>query len=351
MRSSSGSFVRHAVALCLMVWLVGVGCAAPAPAPSAAPAPQQSTVVSPTAEPLDIVVSYSNLSTDQWPVWIAYDEGLFTRHGLNVDLRLLESTTGVAALLAGESQAAIIGGSEIMAAAAEGADVAIVGGLSRTFSFRFMAPPQIQSPQDLRGRRVGVSRFGSSSDIATRVALQRLGLNPGQDVEIVQVGSLTARMQALESGAIQGAVAMPPETTRLTRAGNHVLFDLSDLDLPAATAVMAVRRSDISSRRPMVQAFVDAMVEAIALQRRDPERAQAVLSRWFKTDDQEALQEAWSFYAEKVLATIPRVEVAQLETARQIMAAQSPRIAQYDPQQLIDNSFVDSAVARGLAGQ
>lgn len=324
-------------------------CAAPAPAQG--PSPQSSAAAPTTSGPIAMVVSYSNLSTDQWPVWIALDEGLFARHGLTVDLRLLESTTGVAALLAGETQAAIIGGSEVMAAAAEGADLVILGGLSRTYSFRFMAPPQIRTPQDLRGQRVGVSRFGSSSDIATRVALQRLGLAPGQDVEIVQVGSLTARMQALESGAIQGAVAMPPETTRLAKMGNHVLFDLSDLDLPASTAVMAARRTDLAERRPLLQAFVDAMVEAIALQRRDPERAQAVLGRWLKTDDREALAEAWSFYIEKVLSPIPRLEVDQLEAARLLLGAQSPRIAQYDPRLLIDNSLVDSAVARGLAGQ
>jgi NitT/TauT family transport system substrate-binding protein len=344
-----GRLVQYGVALWCTLVLIAAACAAPAPSQTSA---AQQSAASPTAAgPIDMVVSYSNLSTDQWPVWIALDEGLFARHGLNVDLRLLESSTGVAALLTGETQAAIIGGSEVMSAAAEGAELAIVGDLSRTFSFRFMARPEVRTPQDLRGQRVGVSRFGSSSDIATRVALQKLGFTPGQDIEVVQVGSLTARMQALESGAIQGAVAMPPETTRLAQMGNHVLFDLSDLGLPAATAVMAVRRADLTARRPMLQAFVDAMVEAIALQRRDPERAQAVLGRWLKTDDRAALAEAWSFYVEKVLAPIPRIEVAQLETGREFLSAQSPRLAQYDPQQLIDNSLVDSAVARGLAGQ
>src|SRR5262249_17511427 len=114
----------------------------------------------PSAAPIKVVVSYSNITPDQWAVWIAQALGIWTRHGLDVDLRLIESSTGVPALIAGETQAAAVGGSELLNAAAEGADLAIVAGLTKTFSFRFMAPGSIRTAEDLRGKRVGVSRFG-----------------------------------------------------------------------------------------------------------------------------------------------------------------------------------------------
>src|SRR5262249_7782568 len=173
----------------------------------------------PNAAPIKVVVSYSNITPDQWAVWIAQDLGIWTRHGLDVDLRLIESSTGVPALIAGETQAAAVGGSELLNAAAEGADLAIVAGLTKTFSFRFMAPEGPRAAGALRAKRVGVSRSGPSSDLPPRLALQRLGLVPNRDVEIVQVGSLSARLQALESGAIQGGVAQPPDTARLAKLG------------------------------------------------------------------------------------------------------------------------------------
>jgi NitT/TauT family transport system substrate-binding protein len=302
------------------------------------------------AAPIKVVVSYSNITPDQWAVWIAQDLGIWTRHGLDVDLRLIESSTGVPALIAGETQAAAVGGSELLNAAAEGADLAIVAGLTKTFSFRFMAPESIRTAEDLRGKRVGVSRFGSSSDIATRLALQRLGLVPNRDVEIIQVGSLSARLQALESGAIQGGVAQPPDTARLAKLGNHVVFDVSDLDLPAATSVIGVRRGDLVDRRPALQAIVDGLVEAVAVLRSDREASKEVLARWLKQDDQDALDEAWTFYVQKIVPPVPRVEPRQFEEAQAIMVAENPRVASFDLTRLLDNSLVDDAAARGLAG-
>jgi NitT/TauT family transport system substrate-binding protein len=305
-------------------------------APASAPAP---------AAPTKLIMSYSNLTPDQWPIFLAQDLGLFTKHGIDMDLRQIDSSTGVAALIAGETQAAGIGGSEVMNAAAEGADLSIIAGLTKTFSFRFMAPDSIQTVEDLRGKRVGVSRIGSSSDIATRLALQRLGLQPNKDVEIIQVGSLSARIQALQSGAIQGGVAQPPDTARLAKTGNHVLFDVSDLDVPNASSVIAVRRGDVAGKHATMQALVDTMIDALATLRDDPKDAKDVLGKWIQIDDQDALQEAWEFYTQKIFPVLPRVEPEQLDTAKQVLVAENPGLSNYDVTKLIDNSLVDAAAA------
>ncbi len=336
--------------LALAVLLAACGQAARAPTaaqPSGATGAAEATA--PPAAPAKLTMSYSNLTPDQWPIFLAQDLGLFAKHGIDMDLRQIDSSTGVAALIAGETQAAGIGGSEVMSAAAEGADLVIIAGLTKTFSFRFMAPETIRTVDDLRGKRVGVSRIGSSSDIATRLALQRLGLQPNKDVEIIQVGSLSARIQALQSGAIQGGVAQPPDTARLAKTGMHVLFDVSDLDLPNASSVIAVRRADLTGQRAAMQALVDTMVDAVATMRDDPKAAKETLGKWIQLDDPDALQEAWEFYTQKIIPTVPRVEPAQLETAKQVLMGENPRLASYDPTQLIDNSLVDAAAARAGA--
>jgi ABC-type nitrate/sulfonate/bicarbonate transport system substrate-binding protein len=325
------------------------GAAPSAPAPAVAAPPASAPAAVPPPAPTHLVLSFSNLTPTQWPVWIAQDMGLFAKHGLDVDVRLIESATGVPALIAGETQAAVLGGSEVLSAAAEGADLVMVAGLTRTYAFRFMASADVPTVDALRGKRVGVSRIGSSSDIATRLALQRLNLVPDQDVEVIQVGSLTARISALESGAIQGAVTELPDTTRLARMGYHVLFDLADLGLPAATDVIAVRRGYATEQRATVQAIVDSVVEAIAVQRADRQGTQAVLGRWLQTDDAEALAETWEFNTTKLMARVPSLAPEQFTDARGILAKQNPGIASYDTSRALDNSFVDAAVARGLA--
>ncbi|HLH24747.1 MAG TPA: ABC transporter substrate-binding protein [Chloroflexota bacterium] len=315
-------------------------------APTAAPPATSAPGSSAPAAPVKLTMSYSNLTPDQWPIFLASDLGLFAKHGIDMDLRQIDSSTGVAALIAGETQAAAIGGSEVMSAAAEGADLVIIAGLTKTFSFRFMAPESIKTVEDLRGKRVGVSRIGSSSDIATRLALQRLGLQPNKDVEVIQVGSLSARIQALQSGAIQGGVAQPPDTARLAKVGMHVLFDVSDLDLPNASSVIAVRRGDVTDKHAAMQALVDTMADALNVMRDDPKDAKQVLGKWIQLDDEDALQEAWEFYTQKIIPTVPRVEPAQLDTAKQVLAADSPSLANYDVTKLIDNSLADAAAAR-----
>ncbi|HEY7060714.1 MAG TPA: ABC transporter substrate-binding protein [Chloroflexota bacterium] len=321
--------------------------AAAAPAPASA-APSAATATPPA--PTSLVLSFSNLAPTDWPIWIAKDMGLFAKHGLDADVRLVESATGVPALIAGETQVAVLGGSEVLGAAVEGADLVMVGGLARTYPFRFMANADVTTVDALRGKRVGVSRTGSSSDIATRVALQRLNLVPDQDVAVMQVGSLTARIAALESGAIQGGVTEPPDTTRLARMGYHILFDLADLGLPSATDVIAVRRSYAAEQRATVQNVVDAVIEAIALERADPQGAQAVLGRWLQNDDAEGLAEAWEFYTTKLLPHAPSLAPEQFTDVRTVMAERNPAIGSYDVSRAVDNSFVDAAVARGLAG-
>src|SRR5262249_460361 len=114
----------------------GAAPSAPAPA-SAAPSASAPAAVPPPA-PTHLVLSFSNLTPTQGPIWIAQDMGLFAKHGLDVDVRLIESATGVPALIAGETQAAVLGGSEVLSAAVEGADLVMVAGLTRTYAFRFM---------------------------------------------------------------------------------------------------------------------------------------------------------------------------------------------------------------------
>ena len=158
-----------------------------------------------------------------------------SKNRLAPELRLIEGNKGIAALLAGETQFADIGGSQTLAAAANGADLTILGIIGPKFPFLFMVPATIQGADDLRGKNVGVSTIGDSSDIATRLALPRLGLDPNADVTIVATGSSQNRRTALLNGALQAGMSTMPEEPQPGAQGFHTLVDLTALDLPTAT--------------------------------------------------------------------------------------------------------------------
>src|SRR5262249_20283056 len=151
------------------------------------------------------------------------------------------------------------------------------------FPYQFMAVTGVKTPQDLKGKKGGVSQFGAASDIATRVALQKKGLSPHGDVTLLQVGTAQNRAAAPQTGAIQGAVSQPPESLELERQGAHVLLDLGAQRLAAANGSYGVQRSWAAAHRDVVQKFIDSMVLAGARMRADKAFSLTELAKYYKS--------------------------------------------------------------------
>src|SRR5581483_7201894 len=193
------------------------------------PSATQGAAPRPVAPMVKMTVAYSEITFINLPLWTAKADGIFEKHGLDVDLQNIDSSTSIAALVSGQVQAAAAGGSEALSAAVEGADLQTVACLGGQYPYVLMAPASIQTPDDLRGKKVGVSRAGSSSDIATRVVLKRLGLDPDNDVTIIAVGSLANRTAALLSGSIDAGLDSPPGSLKEEAQGLHVLVHIASL--------------------------------------------------------------------------------------------------------------------------
>src|SRR5207237_4333025 len=134
-------------------------------------------------------VSYSNLIADNLPEWMAFESGTFKQNGLDVTLDNIVSSTGIPALLSGQVQIGHLGGSETLSAAVAGGDLVIISITGPVYPFVFMAPAAISNTDQLKGKKIGVSNVGSSSDIATRVMLKKVGLDSEKDVSIFAVGT------------------------------------------------------------------------------------------------------------------------------------------------------------------
>jgi NitT/TauT family transport system substrate-binding protein len=306
----------------------------PATSAPAAAKPTTPPAAASSAAPVALHVSYSNLIADNLPEWMAYESGIFKEHGLDVTLDNIVSSTGIPALLSGQVQIAHLGGSETLSAAVAGGDLVIISITGPVYPFVFMAPASVTSTDQIKGMKIGVSNVGSSSDIATRVMLKHIGLDPEKDVNIIAVGSLQNRMAALFNGAIDGGVAQPPDQLALEDKGFHVVYDLAAKRLPSVGDSIVVQR------------YVDSIVLAIAKSKANKEQTLPVLQKYLKNDDPRALGVTYDFFVGTVTPDYPVVRADLFGDAIEQLSASNEKINSFDLTSFLDNEFIQSAMDR-----
>src|SRR2546425_8896580 len=216
--------MQRALSVGLVASLLLTACGG-APTPAAPPA------ASATPAPVKVSASYSNVVASKLPLWVAKEAGSFARQGLDVELTLVESSKGIPALLAGDVKFAHIGGSEVVSAAAGGADLVIVGGTVPVWPYVLIVAPDIKKLEDLKGKKLAIAGIGGSYDIAARVLLPRLRLKPDDDVAIIATGSVAEATAAPAGGAGQAALSEPPHQLAPEPKGFPVVAKLADLHL------------------------------------------------------------------------------------------------------------------------
>jgi len=325
----------------------GQSAASPSPTVGATTAP--TVAVTPKPSPISVKVSYSNIIGDELPLWATKEGGFFDQNFIDTgELQNIASAQGVPAVIANQIQFAQVGGSEVMSANAGGADLVVVAQLAGVYPFVLEVAASIKTVADLKGKKVGVSSVGSSSDIATRAALKKMGLDPDKDVTIVPVGSTSARTAALLGGAIDAGVAQPPDSITLEEKGFHVLYDLASQKLPSANTSVVVTRKFMTENKAVVQRYVDALVLGIKKMKADRDFGIATLKKYFKSTDDKAMAATYDFYAKLVTATQPFARPEMFADAQSILGASNAAVKSYDVTKMLDTSFVQSAVDRGL---
>jgi NitT/TauT family transport system substrate-binding protein len=343
--------MRRVLALSVATLVLAAACGGTAVAPS--PSPTVGGTVTATAtpkpSPFKLVVSYSNIIGDELPLWSTKEGGFFEQNALDIgELQSIASTQGVPALISNQVQVAQLGGSEAMSANAEGAELVVVAQLAGVYPFVLEVSASIKTTEDLKGKKVGVSSVGSSSDIATRAALKKMGLDPEKDVTIVPVGSAAQRTAAMLSGAIDAGVSQPPDSLAVEAKGFHVLYDLASQKLPSANTSVVITRSFLTANKAVVQRYVDSLVQGIKKMKADRKFGIDVLKKYFKSTDDVAMAATYDFYAQLVTATQPFPRPEMFADAQTILGAKSDKVKSYDVTKMLDTSFVQNAVDRGL---
>jgi len=305
----------------------------------------------PTAAPVtQLTVAYSAISGGNLPLWLAKEAGIFEKYRLDVQPLLIPGgQNSMAALLSDQAQIAESGGSDALAANVNGADVMVVAMPIPVYPYMLEVAPEIRQAADLKGKKVGAGATGSSGDIALRLGLRKLGLDPVKDLTVIAVQSRQTGTVALMNGALQGVIDDPPDSIMLDANGFHALFDMVELKTPAAQTAVMGQRSWLAAHRPVVQAYVDARLEAIGRARQDKNFAVGVLKKYFKSDDDFAMSATYDYYISKVLPAAPHALPEQFKDSLAELTRTNSEVRNYDVRRFLDNSYVRSAMARGLA--
>jgi NitT/TauT family transport system substrate-binding protein len=281
--------------------------------------------------------------------WIAEEAGLFRKNDIDFQLVYISSSPMVtAALLSGDGEVAINGGEGIIRAFIQGAtDLVFVGSAKNTLTHSILAKPDIKKPEDLKGKKLGVSRLGSNSHYFVIQALRKYGMEP-TDVNFIQTGGQVENLMALFNGAVDAATMTGPAggTKAIAQGFRYVVYG-PDLQIPFAAATLVTRRSLITKRGPVVEKFVRIMAEAIKIMFSDKELTYKVLGKQLRISDRKVLDAA---YDEEIKVMEPRLEF-KTEAFQAILdetAKVDPRAKKIKPQDLIDRRYVDGLEKSGF---
>ena len=220
-------------------------------------------------------------------IWVANQEGLFKKYGLEVEYLTMNSgTLGVQTLLSNESQFLFSTGALAITANVQGADLAMITGGFNLFAFKVVGRPDIKSIQDLRGKKVSISQFGSATDFAVQSSLEKFGVDPKQ-VTVIQLGASSNRLTALINGATEASLFTEPfATMAIKKHRMNLLLDMAEAGMPYPQSCLMIKRSYLEANRDKALNVVKALIEGMFLAKRDRALTIQVIKKYIRADDE-----------------------------------------------------------------
>jgi NitT/TauT family transport system substrate-binding protein len=297
-----------------------------------------------------VMSGYSAVSGPHAVLWIARDAGLFEKNGLRTDVAYIRSGSTMAqTLVSGEIQMAQMGGPAMLAAGVAGMDVTFVAVALNTTPIVIMGT--VSKMEELKGKAIGVTRYGSNTDISARFAIRKAGLQPEKDVALVQLEDYPGIMGGMQSGRIAAGALADPFTDAGKKLGYKEIADIAALGLEFPFVGIVAKKSYLKENLDTAQRFVRAYTEAIALYKNNRDLAMKITSKYTGIKDPAILSSTVNFYAPK-LARVPYPTIGGIRFVLEQIAARDPKAKNVNPESFMDVRFVkqleDSGFIQGL---
>lgn len=290
-----------------------------------------------------LVVVYSSINANFLSLWVGKEAGYFDQEGLDVRILLVRGGSLVVQLLvSGQSPIAMVGATAITNAYLRGVkDLVMIGGVTNVMAYVLASRPEIQGPQDIKGKTLAVSRFGSTADFVGEYALGYLGLKK-TDVTMLQIGTEPDRLAAMQRGSIALSVFTPTYVPALRKAGMKVLLDLEEMRVPYLLNGYATTRSFVSRDRAAAIGLMRGVIRAIKRIKSDREFTGKILAKYARTADAEVINGALDQQM-RILPDLPVPPEAGIKTILEDLGRSVPEARHTPPDSLIDPSIVREA--------
>ena len=291
----------------------------------------------PRADAAPLRIAYSSISGAMLPLWVAKERKLFDKYGVDVELTYIRGVA-IEALLAGEVQFVRASPPAVVRSTLRGADLAIIANTINVAVFSLMTRPEIRRPEDLKGKRIGVTNLGDSPDLVLSLLLERWGLQRNKDVAILGIrGGMPELLISVNKGFVDAGVISAPSNLRGIKMGLRELVDIADYGIPYVNSPLSARRSFIKSHRDTVLRILRAYNEAVQETRSDKNAALKILAKYVRVDDPEILGEVYRGYGQKHLQKNIAVD---LEGVKGLLKGLGSEAAGANPASFVDLSLV-----------
>jgi NitT/TauT family transport system substrate-binding protein len=293
-----------------------------------------------------IKVGYPAIAYNQIHIWVAKDTGLFRKYGLDTEVIFFRGgQMATQALVAGDPPIVNIG--TVVQAGLQGHDVVLIASSENAYHYSVVARPGISTVEQLKGKRLGVSGFGSASHNASLIFFKRFNLEPNRDVALVVSGPTSDRLSAVEGGRIDATVVTPPEVPRARKQGLVEVYDMINLSVEVQGNGLATSRSFIKSQRETVLSALKGYVEAIHFIHRNRDESKKIVAKYLRSSDPELIDATYAAFvkgvAKKPYPTLKGIQFLLDEVAAKLANAKAAK-----PEQFVDLSLLQQLEKEGF---
>jgi len=293
-----------------------------------------------------IKIGYPAVSYNQIHIWVAQDAGLFHKHGLDTELVFFRGgQLATQALVAGDPPIVNIG--TVVQANLQGHDVVLIAASESAYAYSLVASPSITRIEQLKGKKLGVSGFGSASHNASLIFLRKFNLEPNKDVMITVAGPTTDRLAAMGAGAIDATLLTPTEVVMARKRGYGEIYDLLDMGVEVQGNGFATTRAFIKANRQTVKAALKGYVEAIHYIHHNPDGTRAIIAKYLRGAEPDVLRAAYQGFV-KMVPKKPYPTLKGIQFLLDQVAGQLPQAKKAKPEQFVDLSLLQELEKEGF---
>jgi len=289
-------------------------------------------------------VAYPTMVGSMAVLWVAKEARLFEKHGLDVELIFISGSSKVVqAMLSKEIPIAEIAIPTVIQANLAGADLVMLAGPNHKPGQKIMVKPEIKRPEDLKGKKIGVTRFGTSDDFLLRFVLGQWGIQPDREVALIQMGGSQETLAGMVAKSVDGGLLSSPLHLRAGKLGFSLLADLSTIGVDFQGAGVVTSKNYVRENPDLTRRYLRAYVEGLHRLKTDKSFSMKVIGKYSRISEADWLEETYQHYAVKVMPRVPYPTIKGIQMVLDEMSQRNPKA-----KGLLPASFIDVTILREL---